>query len=307
MNTNFLSYIENFMNRLGIPLEAKNELLKVEEIIFSSEDVSKIFSKLKIELMNNEISLDETLATIGSLSNKLDTSEYTLHFIFLINCTDILLANYKREHIDEQIFWDTMDDFRCKLIECYDVKGVWGTFVGWWYADFLKMKIFALGRFQYEEKVFEGNIYKKNGIVLNKGDVVYNFHIPSSGKAFDKSARITSYRKAYDFFGCKEKGENLVLVCNSWLLYKEHDKILPQNSKILDFMQDFDIVESTDKEIFDDSWRVFGKYHTMPVEQLPRDSSLRKAVAEHLLAGGKMGNGFGIIVFDGNRIINNSN
>lgn len=305
MNTVFLGYIQNFMDRIGIPLEAKIEMLKVEKKIFSVEIISKIFSESKIELMNNNISLDETLVTISSFSKELDISEYTLHFVFLMNCTDILLENYKREHIDEQIFWDTMDDFRCKLLECYEVMGVWGTFVAGWFADFLNMKRFALGRFQYEEIFFEGKTYNKNSIVLNNGDKVYNFHIPSSGKGLDKFVRIASYRKAYDFFGFKDKGGILILVCNSWLLYEELQNILPKNSNILDFMHDFDIVLSIDKENFDDSWRVFGKYHKMPLEQLPIDTSLRKAIVEHLLAGRKMGNGFGIIAFDGNKIINN--
>ena len=304
MNTDFLVYIQDFMDRIGIPLEAKNELLKVEKKIFSVENISKIFLMSKAALMNNNISLDEALVTIGSFSKELDISEYTLHFVFLMNCTDILLANYKRENIDEQIFWDTMDDFRCKLLECDDVMGVWGTFVAWWYADFLNLKRFALGRFQYEEMFFEGETYKKKGIVLNKGDKVYNFHIPSSGKGLDKLTRIASYKKAYDFFGCREKDGGLILVCDSWLLYNGLHDILPKNSNILDFMCDFDIVSSIDKESFDDIWRIFGKYHKMPLEQLPIDTSLRKAIVEHLLAGRRMGTGFGIIVFDGNEIIN---
>lgn len=43
----------------------------------------------------------------------------------------------------------------------------------------------------------------------------------------------------------------------------------------------------------------------MPLEQLPTDTSLRKAIVEHLASGGKMGLGFGIILFDGDKIINN--
>ena len=303
MSTGYLDYIQNFIDRIGIPSEAKIEILKAEKKIISIGNVSNFFSESKTALMNNSISLDETLVAISAFSKELEISEYTLYFVFLINCTDILLANYRREHIDEQIFWDTMDDFRCKLIECYEVMGVWGTFVPGWFAGFLNMKRFALGRFQYEEMVYEGKTYKKNGIVLNKGDKVYNFHIPSSGKGFDKSSRIISYRKAYEFFGFKEKGGILILVCNSWLLYKELQNILPENSNILDFMHDFDIVQSTEKDNFDDSWRIFGKHHKKPLEQLPIDTSLRKAVVAHLSAGGKMGMGFGIIVFDGNEII----
>lgn len=305
MNTGFLDYIQDFMDRIGIPMEAKIEIMKVEKKIISNENIAKIFLKCKIELMNNNISLNETLVQIGSFSKELDISEYTLHFVFLINCTDVLLSNYERKQLDKQIFWDSMDDFRCKLMECHEVMGVWGTFVAEWYAGFFNMKRFALGRFQYDEIVYKGDTYKKNGTVLNKGDKVYQFHIPSSSKAFDKSARIASYRKAYDFFDIDKKGGILTLVCSSWLLYKELQNILPGNSNILDFIHDFDIVSSVDKENFEDSWRIFGKYHKMPLEQLPTDTSLRKAIVRHLASGGKMGRGTGIILFDGDKIINN--
>jgi hypothetical protein len=304
MSNNLLGYIDNFINRIDLPIEGRNEIMKAEKEIYTNHDLLELFTKSKIELMNDKISLADALKRIGSLDKKIDIHEYTLHFVFLINCTDILFENYKSNHIDEQIFWDTMEDLRYKLIECHDVMGVWGTFVAGWYADFLNMKRFALGRFQYEERLFEEETYNKNGKVVNKGDRVYNFHIPSSGKPFDTAARIASYRKAYEFFGFTEKGGNMVLVCNSWLLYKGLEKILPDNSRILDFIRDFDIVSSIDSDNFGDNWRIFGKYHKMPLEQLPKDTTLRKAVAEHLLAGGKMGTGFGIIIFDGEKIIN---
>lgn len=304
MTSDFLRYIESFIDRIGIPPEAKDVLLQVEKKIFSEEKASSVFSASKTGYMDGTTSLHDALAAVGLLSGELGVSEYTLHFIFLINCTDVLLENYKRENIDEQIFWDTMDDFRCKLLECHDVMGIWGTFVPGWYDGFFKLKRFALGRFQYEEASYEDEAYEKNGVVLNKGDKIYNFHIPSSGRPFDKAARIESYRKAYHFFGFKGKGEKQIFVCHSWLLYKGLEKILPGDSKIVDFMHDFDIVTSAEREDFGDSWRIFGKYHKLPLAQLPTDTSLRKAVVEHLSAGGKMGIGFGIIVFDGDRIVN---
>ena len=303
MNADFLDYIRNFMDRIGIPLEARNEILEAEKKIFSLKNISAVFEKYKTGVMNRKTGFDEALAAIGALGGTLGISVYTLHFIFLINCTDILRASYKKRHIDEQIFWDTMDDFRCKLLECREVKGVWGTFVPLWYAGFLHMERFALGRFQYEERQFEEDTYKKNGIILNKGDKVYNFHIPASGGKFDRAARLESYRRAYEFYGYGEKGGIMFLVCCSWLLYKGLRDILPPGSNILDFMNDFDIVSSTEDENFGDGWRVFGKHYGLPPEQLPTDTSLRRAIAGRLSSGGKMGTGFGIIVFDGNKII----
>lgn len=304
MRNDLLNYIDYFMNRISLPAEGKDEILKAVKLISLDDDSLKLLTESKLELMSKKASFGDTIKKIGKLDKKLGLHEYTLHFIFLISCTDILLEHYKAKNIDESIFWDGMDDFRCKFIECHNVKGIWGTFVAGWYADWLSMKLFALGRLQYGESFFEMEGYNKNGIVVNKGDRVHYLHIPSSGQPFDKAARLASYRKAYELLGYAQRSDNMVLVCHSWLLYRDFENMLPPDSRILDFMRDFDIVSSTASDNFDDGWRIFGKDHNLPLEQLPRDTSLQKAVAEHLQAGGKMGVGFGIIVFDGEKIIN---
>lgn len=299
-----LCYIGKFIDRIEIPSEAKEVILQTGKKFFSDETASDVFFRLKTDYMSGRVLLPDILAAIGRLSTEVNIPEYTLRYIFLVYCTDILLENYKKKNIDELIYWDTMDDLRCKLLECHDVMGIWGTFVQDWFDGIFKMTVFALGRFQYEEIPYAWEAYEKKGVLLKKGDKVYNIHIPSSGRPFDRAARIESYRRAYEFFGFKEKGGKQILVCRSWLLYKELERILPVNSRIVDFIHDFDIVASEEQENFNDSWRVFGRYHKLPLEQLPTDTTLRKAIVNHLSNGGKMGIGSGIIVFDGERIVN---
>ena len=52
--------------------------------------------------------------------------------------------------IDDTIFYNTMLDLRYKLEECKLVHNQIGTFVPKWYKGFFEMKIFALGRLQFE-------------------------------------------------------------------------------------------------------------------------------------------------------------
>ena len=58
-----------------------------------------------------------------------------------------------------------------------------------------------------------------------------------------------------------------------------------------------------EKEEFNDGWRIFDRFSDLPVEQWPRDNSLRRAFAEFVEAGGKTGHGFGVILFDGEKIV----
>ena len=298
-----LNRSQDFMDRIHIPPEAQTEFYRAETQLRSSERDASQMAQIKSDFDLGQIGFKEAIAQLKTLSDTAGLSEYTLYFYFLILCSDVLHEKYRARGIEDQIFWDTMDDLRCKLLECYEVKGVWGTFVVDWYEGFLTMERFALGRFQYEEKAFEGEPFTKNGITVNPKDIVYNFHIPSSGQPIDHATRYDSYRKAYEFYGCKQKGKPLILVCDSWLLSAENEKFLPSDSNILAFIRDFDMISNRSYDTFSDSWRVFGKHHTLPVEQRPVDTKLRKSVVQHLLNGGQMGYGYGLIIFDGEKII----
>ena len=62
-------------------------------------------------------------------------------------------------------------------------------------------------------------------------------------------------------------------------------------------------VEILEKHDFHDAWRIFGYESDLPFDQLPRDTTLRKAYADWLSAGNKGGSGFGLIAFDGDKIL----
>lgn len=206
-----------------------------------------------------------------------------------------------RKGIDEEIFWKSIEDMHWKLLECKECEGVWGTFVPGWYRGFFDMTRFGLGRFQFEETGFDADYYEKCGVVLKRGDKVYNFHIPSAGPLTDEK-RIDSYKQAYQFFGGKD-GEPMAFVCGSWLLYDGHREFLPENSNILRFMDDFDIIRSQEREKFSDGWRVFGRYSDGPVDDLPEDTSIRRAFKQRLQQGKPTGYGYGVILFDGEKIL----
>ena len=209
---------------------------------------------------------------------------------------------YAREGISDEIYWDTMDDLRCKLLECKEVEGVWGIFVAPWYSGFLAMTRFALGRMQFELTTFGHGTYEKNGFTVNNNDIVINMHIPSSGKPFDTEARLDAYRRAYKFFH-KDSSKPAVFVCSSWLLYARHPEFLPEGSNILSFMKDFDIIKSEDSDHFGNDWRVFGGKTDCKPEELPRNTSLQRAYADRLMRGEPTGSGFGVFLFDGENIL----
>ena len=69
-------------------------------------------------------------------------------------------------------------------------------------------------------------------------------------------------------------------------------------------MNDFYIYDGYISETKEDIWRIFGKYENVPVSDLPEDTSLKRAYKKWLSEGNDVGGGVGLIVFDGEKIIN---
>lgn len=299
-------FLTNFMSRYDYPEQAQSTFLRVAERLDNESDFGAAFDAVVNGYMYPQPGdLKEALGKISELAEKYGENVYTMHFEFLLFCMPILRERFLEKGYPEQLFYDEADDLRCKLLECIECKGVPGTFVADWNRGFLEVDRFALGRFQFEERTYHGDseFVTACGKVVKPGDTVINFHIPSSGIPLTDEVRFASYKKAHEFYKDLFPDGKTVFACGSWLLYPRHREFLPEKSNILRFLDDFEIVAWAEKDDFHDAWRVFGKYAGKPVEELPRDTSLRRAYSDWLLAGNKTGDGYGFIVFDGEKIL----
>ncbi len=302
----FTGFNTMFMEKIGFPQEARTCFNRVLKRLDDEKEYGFLFDEIRHEyLYPTAGDLGKALERLTALAEKMGMSAYTLHMVFLVTCAEVTLLRYRERGIDEAIFWETMKDFRYKLLECKECEGVWGTFVAGWNSGFFELNRFALGRFQFEKSDYnKKTVTLRGGYVLEKGARVIGFHIPSSGEPLTDEVRMASYKKAYDFYKDEFNGGPVVFGCGSWLLYKEHYSFLPKHLNILRFMDDFEILESSDSDDFGDAWRVFGRYADEKPEDLPTDTSLRRAFAERLKSGKPTGHGYGVIVFDGEKIIN---
>ena len=302
----YTPYVKEFMARYNYPAEAVTLFTEVERRLDGEPASGAEFDRhLNAYMIEKAEPLGEALDAMTALAEKMALSPYTLHFVFVLNCTELLKPRYAAAGVDEAIFWAGCDDLRCKLLECMECKGVPGTFVAGWNHGFLDFDRFAYGRFQYEvrEFGFDFDFMTSCGKLIRKGDTFVNFHIPSSGVPLTDDVRLASYREAYRHVKQLFPDGLAVFGCGSWLLYPRHREFLPPTSNILKFLGDFEIVSWEEKETFGDAWRVFGRYADLPPAQLPRDTSLRRAFADWLAAGNKTGSGFGFIIFDGEKIV----
>lgn len=287
------------------PAKAIADIEKSASLIDSDAELNEKFSAIVTGYM-----ADPTQSLAADILPRVEALEtygihkYTLDLIFIMACSEILHGRYKEAGIPDEIFWQFTIDFRCKLIECMDCKGITGTFVADWNDLFFTMERFALGRFQFEHFEIGKDCTLSSGRVIKQGTKCLNMHIPSMGVPLTDEIRMDSYKKAYEFFADRRTEDgNLLIHCGSWLLFPKHKEFLDANSNILRFDNDFQLYEYEEREVFKDAWRIWGHYADLPLEERPADTKLRKALKTWMMDGNNTGYGRGFIVFDGEKII----
>lgn len=296
-----IKFVKELMEEIGFPEDARAYLAPEYERLLNNNTYTDIFENCKNRYFD-DIEYGSVKNDLKSISDSAGLHIYTVHMLFLLHCAGRLLDEYVAHGMDRRLFVDLMCDLKYKLCECRTVYGINGTFVFDWFHWHYLMKRFALGRFQYEKVRFGYREYASGYARIKSGDEVCNFHIPSSGP-LTPEATFDSFKKAYDFFGASDKGY-LPLVCSSWLLYPPYKKVFPPKSNLEAFAECFDVIDSGDSTSFADSWRIFGKPENTPISELPVSTRLQSAFLQYMHDGGRHGWGYGIILFDRERIIN---
>lgn len=303
MNINFLKL---FLNKCNFREDAAKEITAFADTVIKSgaedslDGIVSLYTESHYDFNLTDLSVKE-------FSEKHNFPYYSVWLLVLIFAAEATKTLYLQRNIDEAIFWETFADLKFKAYECKTMHDIYGTFVAEWYPRFYKGDIFKFGCMQYDSVLYPFDtpfVYKN--LTVKKGDPIKAIHIPSSGEPFNENARIESYKKAYNYFCDAEKNEILVCRCNSWLLYPEYKKILPESSNILSFANEFDIVCVEDIESFSQAWLVYGKDSAKAPEDLPEVTSLQRAFKKHLLSGGKFGTAVGIMLFDGEKVLTKS-
>ena len=228
------------------------------------------------------------------LSDRTHTHEYTMKWVALIILAQRLEQFYAEKGIRPQIALDTLRDLEYKYKECMEVYNVPGVFAWEWYICIYTMQCFTLGRLDFEIAKFRLPIYEKEGYSIKEGERVLSVHIPNTGTPLSVAACEDSFAKAKQFFA-DLFGNEVPLVCWSWLLYPANKRILSPTSNIRSFMDLFDIIEEEDYQTWDQvAWRIFSVPDMVPPQTLPENTSLQRAYKQYLCGGGKFGWGYGI-------------
>ena len=289
-------YLLRIMQELEFDDESADSLYKDLLKIYSSPDSKSEFERA-ISLYQADIctSHTELLEMADRAADIAGVHRYSAELLLYLCLSKHLKEIYIQRGIDLAIWHNSMLDLKWKLLECKAVKGVVGSFVARWFAGFFKMTRFALGRLQFELVDLKCD-YEKGSKSIKQGSKVINVHIPRTLTPLDKESCDASYNAAKSFFANDLEGVNVAFVCHSWLLFPDVVAMCSENSNIYRFAKQFDIVDvryDNDGE-HPDAWRLFDTDYNGNIDELPGDSSLRRAYKEFIRNGGRTGNGFGI-------------
>lgn len=283
MDKNFLI---NLNKKINMPDECIQLVLNTFDKITPEE-----YQPVKNSFFDNENVLDSINKLAESKGIEPLLLALTFMQMFSETTFEIYKSGVKNLDLTDEIFYDTMTDMTIWAKVCKRDHGTWGLKEFNWLSIHVKGDLYRLGRIQYHYIKFDRDIYVKGDTVVKRGDKVINMHIPE-GKSFTHDIRMNSYKRAYDLLKLN------VFVCNSWLLYPRHIEFLPPESNILDFMRDFEIIDSNESTSTENMWRVFNRREKYIPSELPRDTGLQRAYADWLESVGKTGSGYGIFLYN---------
>ena len=264
--------IELLMERIQLPEEARECARKVD---ISEEEY----------IIYRDCLYHDLRDFLGKWKKKPDKLEWALKFYLLLSCD--VYDEYQKAEIPDEVFDQTFYDITIWCEECFRKYGIYGLEEVWWLAQSVEMKLFRLGRLQFEPMVLEEDLIgKEDG--RKAGTEVLNVHIPAK-EPLKMEECLKSFQKAETFFGRQKQ----IYVCDSWLLSPRLKEILPEESNIIQFQNLFEVVKVHER-FPQAEQRVFQEVKE-DKSLYPEQTTLQKNLKAYLLEGKQPGIGIGFI------------
>lgn len=221
------------------------------------------------------------------LPSKLPAELGPYFYVHLFVAVAPFVRAYHRERgISDEVSRATLADLGRHMAVHRRKYGTPGVHAPWWHTLGFRGLLYDLGRLQFERAGLGGRFadsMREAGLPYEKGDRVLSVHIPDFRGPFTPQACDAAIERAREFFPRHFPDEPTDLaVCVSWLLDGQLADYLPAESNIIAFQRRF-----TESHHYDEDGGVIGFVYgqDLPAGELPRRTTLERAVADHLAAG----------------------
>ncbi|HEY3081019.1 MAG TPA: acyltransferase domain-containing protein, partial [Chloroflexota bacterium] len=197
-------------------------------------------------------------------------------------------AFHRAREIPDDVSWLTLADLGRNMAAHRSREGVGGLDFPSWHARHFRGAIYALGRLQFERGKLgrrTGRAIAAAGLPHGPGDPVLALHVPAYYGPLTPSACDASFARAKAFFARHFPEERYDLaVCHSWLLDEQLGEYLAEDANIIRFQRRFRLAYRPDADDASIVRSVFNRLAAAP-DELPRRTTLERAVVDHLRAG----------------------
>jgi GNAT-like C-terminal domain/N-acyltransferase N-terminal domain len=207
-------------------------------------------------------------------------------YVFLAAVPDVR-AWHRRRGIPDGVSWATLADFGRHLAVVRRLHGEPGADPPTWLRNHFRGALYQLGRLQFcRSRVwYEQAGLDRLGTGFRHGDPALDLHIPEAGP-LSPDACDRALGSASGFFPRHFPQERYQLViCTSWLLDEQLGAYLAPTSNIMRFQRRFRPLPGFDVDGDEDILRFVFRRAAPALDELPRRTSLERAVVDHLRAG----------------------
>lgn len=183
---------------------------------------------------------------------------------------------YMNAGLTERMFFDSYRKLGEEAKEYEKDHGSQGLYDYHFTANHVRASVVRLGCFEYGYGKHEG----KKAIFI---------HVP-------KGADICSENRYESYFLARKHLGKYPIIADSWMLYPKLKSLLPRNSKILEFSNDFEIIFASESYDYKELFHVFGRNadYSSP-QKLPADTDLQKAYIHRIKEKLPIGSAVGIL------------
>ena len=259
--------ILQFYEVIGLDDGVKRAALLLEKS-FSPEAAAPVFDLLMQPAMR-----EEALAALRAAAG--EDADGMTSFVLMAHCAaERTFSAYAARGIPADVFWATMR-FLPRFLLADSRKAGRPVFRwAWWFPRQLALQEFRIGALEYET-------------IEREGAPAVSVHIPADADFSNEAVGASLFKMRTFFEEFFPAYRDAPVLCESWLLAPVLKELLPPTSRILAFQRRFEVLRVDDGSPAALEW-IFPD-PKVPLEDLPEDTSLRRAVKRHLLAGGKVG------------------
>ncbi|MDE5755603.1 MAG: acyltransferase domain-containing protein [Clostridia bacterium] len=223
---------------------------------------------------------------------------------------DTAYAKFKEKGFDDTVFFDTMSDVKIWGEDCREHFGEIGVDEINWLRLHVNCRIFKIGRLQYQLcKYYFAPKTDIDGVKIRFGENCFNVHIPR-GERLDTDDCIKSLNRALKILHkAYSKVRADIMMCHSWMLSSHNAEFIAKESNIAKFAQLFTLAGESqgagehlrwifdihvDEKLLQNNKATLGYYYDL--SDFTPKSSLQISAKRHIMQGGELSDGKGVIL-----------